>query len=303
MQAKISQIFLDYDVTSWFTLSRRKDITLKKQLYLTGQFARKASVSLRTLRHYDRMGLLSPSQYTESGYRLYSDEDLLILQRILALKFLGVSLEEIKACLRQGPSELGAVLAQQRAMMREKRSRLDAVVEAIEETEALLRTGSWDWESISRVIETIQMEKTTHWVNKYFTNEQRENLDGLIQSSYSDAARANFQSLGEWTEEDQKRADEQWRHVGMEARRLAAIGADPGGDEAQEVARLKSALLSAFTRDDTEVEAGLGRFWESFKTLPNVQRPFDYSPYDPGEEGAALLDKAMAIYERRHGGL
>ncbi len=72
--------------------------------YFTGQFAQKAAVSVRTLQYYDKVGLLSPSLYTEAGYRLYTDEDLSSLQQILALKFLGFSLEEIKvfAIYKQG---------------------------------------------------------------------------------------------------------------------------------------------------------------------------------------------------------
>ena len=66
---------------------------MESRFYQTGQFARKASVTLRTLRYYDSVGLLSPSQVTEAGYRLYTEEDLLTLQNILALKFLGFSLQ------------------------------------------------------------------------------------------------------------------------------------------------------------------------------------------------------------------
>src|SRR5688500_9666923 len=148
-------------------------VPLKRSLYQTGQFAKKASVTLRTLRYYDRMGLLSPTQYTESGYRLYSEEDLVTLQHILALKFLGFSLEEIKLFLDGGPEQVEEILAQQRAMMQEKRSQLDAIVQAIEETESLLKSGKCDWESIARVIQVIQMEQKTDWVNKYFTDDQR----------------------------------------------------------------------------------------------------------------------------------
>ena len=86
--------------------------------YHTGEFADKAEVSERTLRYYDKVGLLSPSQYTEAGYRLYTDEDLLNLQQILALKFLGFSLEEIKICLQTGPRQLREILTQQKASSR-----------------------------------------------------------------------------------------------------------------------------------------------------------------------------------------
>lgn len=65
------------------------------KLYKTGQFARLANVSERTIRYYDKIGLLKPSFIMENGYRQYSDLDLLKLQKILSLKHLGFSIEEI----------------------------------------------------------------------------------------------------------------------------------------------------------------------------------------------------------------
>lgn len=63
--------------------------------YKTGQFAKLANVSERTIRYYDKIGLLKPSFVMENGYRQYSDLDLLKLQKILSLKHLGFSIEEI----------------------------------------------------------------------------------------------------------------------------------------------------------------------------------------------------------------
>lgn len=63
--------------------------------YKTGQFAKLANVSERTIRYYDKIGLLKPSFVMENGYRQYSDLDLLKLQKILCLKHLGFSIEEI----------------------------------------------------------------------------------------------------------------------------------------------------------------------------------------------------------------
>lgn len=63
--------------------------------YKTGQFARLANVSKRTIRYYDKIGLLKPSFVMENGYCQYSDLDLLKLQKILSLKHLGFSIEEI----------------------------------------------------------------------------------------------------------------------------------------------------------------------------------------------------------------
>lgn len=63
--------------------------------YKTGQFAKLANVSERTIRYYDKIGLLKPSFVMENGYRQYSDLDLLKLQKILSLKHLGFRIEEI----------------------------------------------------------------------------------------------------------------------------------------------------------------------------------------------------------------
>src|SRR5437016_2965460 len=135
------------------------------------------AVTVRTLRYYDKMGLLSPAQHSESGYRLYTNEDFLNLQNILALKFLGFSLDEIRVLLQLGPERLEAVLARQKAMMQEKRAQLDSIIQAIEETEQLLQKDQCDWESIVKVIQVIQMgQKHDDWVNKYFTSEQRTTM-------------------------------------------------------------------------------------------------------------------------------
>ena len=65
------------------------------KLYSTGQFAKLANVTERTIRYYDKIGLLKPSFVMDNGYRKYTQSDLLKLQKILSLKHLGFSLEEI----------------------------------------------------------------------------------------------------------------------------------------------------------------------------------------------------------------
>ena len=64
--------------------------------YTAGEIARIAGVSLRTIRYYDAKGLLPPVSHSDTGYRLYDKGSLSLLQRILMLKYLGFSLEEIQ---------------------------------------------------------------------------------------------------------------------------------------------------------------------------------------------------------------
>ena len=62
----------------------------------SGEIAKKAGVSQKAIRLYDEKGLLKPSDYSEGNYRLYDNESLLVLEKIIALKQIGFSLEEIR---------------------------------------------------------------------------------------------------------------------------------------------------------------------------------------------------------------
>ena len=66
-----------------------------ERYYKTGEFAKMANLSIRTIRYYDNIGLLKPSMIADNGYRLYNNQDFLKLQKILSLKYLGFSLEDI----------------------------------------------------------------------------------------------------------------------------------------------------------------------------------------------------------------
>jgi MerR family transcriptional regulator, thiopeptide resistance regulator len=268
------------------------------RFYYISEFAQKASVSIRTLRYYDNAGLLSPSRYTEAGYRLYSDDDLLTLQQILALKFLGFSLEEIKAFLRSGPQRLQEVIAVQRAMMQERRVQLDNIIQALDETEKLLQERQCDWESIVRVIRVIQMEQNKEWINKYFTPEQQQAMKQLSEQSYSPAAKEKMAQRSEWTEEDQRRADQQWGAVQVAVKRLTAEGADPASAEAQAVIEQEQGLVAGFTQGDPEIRDGLKQWWKNFGALSDEQKPF--AAFYTQEE-QAFLDKARQVYRQQHG--
>src|SRR5579871_5156810 len=104
------------------------------RMYRTQEFAALAGVTVRALHHYDRLGLLKPRR-TNSGYRLYCLKDLERLEQIVALKFLGISLKEIKTLLDRNPLALPDALRLQRRILEEKRQFLDRAIRAIAEAE------------------------------------------------------------------------------------------------------------------------------------------------------------------------
>jgi DNA-binding transcriptional MerR regulator len=100
--------------------------------YTVGEVARLAGVTVRTLHHYDQIGLLSPGVRSGSGYRRYREPDLERLQQILTYRRLGFPLEEIATMLADPDADPLGHLKRQHALLRERIERLHRMVEAIE---------------------------------------------------------------------------------------------------------------------------------------------------------------------------
>ncbi|PBB06356.1 MerR family transcriptional regulator [Salimicrobium humidisoli] len=98
------------------------------------EIAELAGVSVRTLHHYDEIGLLVPDEVTEAGYRIYSDKNLDTLQQILFFKELGFPLEKIKEIMHNPSFDRQQALIRQRDMLYRKRSQLNEVIRTIEKT-------------------------------------------------------------------------------------------------------------------------------------------------------------------------
>ena len=101
----------------------------------SGEIARKAGVSQKAVRLYDEKGLLKPTEYSEGNYRLYDHAALEILEKIVALKQIGFSLEAIRDNLVDGEaSDIETALRMQLKQMEEKRYQIDKVINAINRT-------------------------------------------------------------------------------------------------------------------------------------------------------------------------
>jgi DNA-binding transcriptional MerR regulator len=97
-----------------------------------GKMAELAGVTVRTLHHYDALGLLTPGARSEAGYRLYGDVDFERLHEILFYRELGFRLDEIKAILQDPEHDRGKALRHQRDLLEARRERLEEMVGAVE---------------------------------------------------------------------------------------------------------------------------------------------------------------------------
>jgi len=221
------------------------------QLYHTRAFAQLAGVTVRALHHYDRLGLLKPKR-SLSRYRLYHERDLERLEQIVALKFLGLSLRQIRKLLDEDRRKLPDVLRAQRRALEEKRRQLDRAIGAIHDAERSLRPGSApDVAALRKVIEVIEMQQDADFWKRY----------------YSDEAWAKLaHKRDQWTPELQQKAEQAWAELFRDVE--AVVGTDPASARAQELAARWKALVESFTGGDAQVSAGVKAAWADRQGWP-----------------------------------
>lgn len=243
----------------------------RESLYLAQEFAVRAGVTVRTLHHYDRLGLLKPSAHTGAGYRLYGERDLARLEQIVTLKFIGLSLKEIKELLDRQELDLTATLRLQRSAIEGQRRHLDKIVRAIESAERVLAAGEMpDWEAFKKIIEVINMQNDTEWMKKYYTEEQLEEL----------AARG----AGGVRE----RGEQEWAVLIKDVEAAVAAGEDPASEKSQALAARWSKLIEAFTGGNPAIHESLRKLYADQSNWPSTFK----KPYS--DEVETFIHQAMA---------
>lgn len=198
--------------------------------YQPHAFAKRAGVTIRALHHYDRLGLLKPSGRTSAGYRLYTDRDFVRLSQIVALKFIGFPLTQIREFLNRKDVDLAAALERQREIIAEKRDHLNRAIRAIERAEAAVAADSPpDSEPFRKIIEVIQMQTSKDWMKKYFTPKQ---LVDLRQR---------------WTPERKQESDKKWAILAQDTEAAIARGEKPDSATGHKLAMRRVELLHDFT--------------------------------------------------------
>lgn len=193
----------------------------------TSELARAAGVSVRTLRYYDKIGLLE-ARRDSAGHRLYQQDDLIRLQQIRLLQFVGLTLEQIRASLRE-PRTLGQSLELQLRVLRERQSQLDRIVRVL--------TNATEGElDLVTVIKAIEQETTMDWFKKFYDDETWDKVQRRAQN---------------YTPERQQADQKRWQDLFEDARRLQ--GERLENAEVQELGRRYKAIIDEFTGGDPKI--------------------------------------------------
>ncbi|WP_431027228.1 MerR family transcriptional regulator [Lysinibacillus sp. LZ02] len=151
--------------------------------YSIGEFAKKTGMTIRTLHYYDEMDLLKPSFLSASGRRYYSDENIIQLQKIVSLKFLGYSLEKIHELIYLTDWDLQESLQFQKQEMVQKREHLDRVIRALDHALFMMEEqGTVSANVFMALIHNIHKEdEQKEWLKNYFPKHSVEQMYSLSE--------------------------------------------------------------------------------------------------------------------------
>ncbi|MBS4201887.1 MerR family transcriptional regulator [Bacillus sp. FJAT-49732] len=232
-------------------------------------------ISVRTLHHYDEIGLLIPEETTEAGYRIYSDENLETLQQILFFKELGFPLKKIKDIISSPSFDRYEALLMHRKMLLEKRRRLDRMIETVEKTMKYMKGDI------------------------YMSNKEKFEGFDFSQNPYEQEARERWgdeavdkseQKIGNMSKSEKKDFEERFNEI---YRKLAAIRhTAPDSKEAQEGIKEWYDFLKTIGDYSLDAFKGLGQMYVDDERFTRNIDQF-------GEGLAEFMRDSMAVFADR----
>lgn len=209
-----------------------------------GELAKRTGLTIRTLHHYDEIGLLKPSLHTEAGHRLYTADDIARLQQVVSLRQLGFALEQIKSCLDQPGFLPLEVIGQHITRLRQQidlQQKLCARLQGL--AQSFRAAGEVSAESFLQTIEVMTM------IENYYTPEQMEYF------------RKQHEADPEGTAERARQGQADWAKLIADLKAEMDQGTDPADPKNRQYEQRRQALVNAFTGGDAGIEQSLTHLW------------------------------------------
>ncbi|MCG7345845.1 MerR family transcriptional regulator [Sporosarcina sp. ACRSL] len=239
-------------------------------MYTIGKLSKNTGVTVRTLDYYDEIGLIKPSAKTTGGHRLYNEDDVMRLERVLALKYMGFSLEQIKDILKNSTTTWQQSIEQQLEMVRREQERLKMLEKALLSVSYSIEIeGTVNWSIIFSTIQLFQQdpEEIFQQYRDHLTKEEMEKIMHMND---------------QMTEEDTK----EWIQIIHDIK--SNLEADPTSEIAQSlVERWINQSNKMFGND----EKLIGQLWES---LQNLKEGIVFYPLD--KDVISFIERTVTAY-------
>lgn len=231
------------------------------KLIKIGELAKEAGITVKSLHHYDKIGLLQATQGRESGHRLYSREDLERLQQILSLKSMGFSLEKIAQCLDEEAYDLQKTLTMQKECVLARIQQLQSV----DQTLRLLLT---------------KLSLSEHLTNKELFSFMKEvqNMEKLYTPEQVQILKDRYEKFPEKVKE----VENAWPILFKKFEDAMNRGLSTSDPTVQVLAKQAQEYIDLFTGGDKEIEANLDKAHKenregALKTWGVSQKVFKYA--------------------------
>ncbi|GJM83720.1 MerR family transcriptional regulator [Paenibacillus timonensis] len=238
-----------------------------------------AGVSTRTLRYYDEIGLLKPARTSSSGYRIYGQREVDLLQQILFYRELGLSLEDIRSIVTEPGFDGTRALREHRNQLLDKRKQLDALIANVEKTMASQE---------GRI--TMSDREKFEGFKRQLIDENEQKYGQEIREKYGEATvEKSNRKLMNMTEEEYEKVTQLANEVNATLAEAFKTG-DPAGELAQKAADLHKQWLTFYWSEySKEAHAGLAQMYVDDERFTAY--------YDKDQPGTAeFLRDAVHIY-------
>lgn len=233
------------------------------KIYSIKEFCCLTTVSVRTLHYYDEINLLKPSRRTNKGHRFYTGQDLLRMQQIMTLKFMGMSLLQIKKILQAENMNICELFKMQSQALTEEMKRLKKIDHFLK---YLIHQNELqhdiDWQSVVKIMEVFKQKKLTtqNWYEKYLSQ-------------------LEFQQFKKF----EKKRTKEWQNLFRDIQKN--LHNDPEGKTALKLLKEGMSLAHSAYGDQPEL---MYKLWEAYKAgiLPQNSFPQD-------KKVIAFLSKAL----------
>lgn len=249
----------------------------KKQIS-TGEVAKISGLTIRTLQHYDNIGVLPASGRTEGGRRFYTESDMIKLEHIIFYRGLGFSLDQIKRILVEPKTDKNAaeLLSAQKVMLYNQIYNIQNSIAAIEASQEIINAGKTPpWTLLATFMQSLGRVDLSMWENYKFSDEQTE------------VFREHFQTLN-----DVMDFYNTWKRLSIKSAAFSEAGIKPGETIAQTLAMEWAEMVQKVTGGNPNHE-------QAYLAVDNQREVWNPAERELIEKAEPFLEETLNIYYQK----